>query len=484
MTITAQQNARKRLAFATQTYHLDSLPASAQRILNVYPEDQPAEALTGATLRSVAGLTTVYDLGSGPVFALNSDRPGFLYAVVGSNFYRVPAGGPPVNLGAVPQSTLPIADGYPPTIAVGPDFVVVCSPPNVYVAAHTDSSINQITGTSDAPFPGASSVAYIDGYFVFTQVYTAAQFFTSGLLSPTNYDGLDFATAETRPNVIKRVVLHRGELWFFGEGGNEVWYDAGAVDFAFRRRTGADTALGCIAPGSIAAVSQPPGLDSLIYLGSDNMVYMTNGYQPIRVSTYAIETIIQNRILKHTASAFAYPYEGHYFYCITFPASASPTQAAITLAYDVTTSRWHERVSGTDPGPWRPLCAALSSTSPVFGDSITGRIYTFSPGVEDDDGLAKPWIATLPPVWGDTDRAILNRLTLEMQPASAQDAQVALEMSDDGGYTFSPKVFRDATQKRVFWTRRGSFRERVLRFSGTGAVTLYGASAEIDQGAA
>src|SRR6185295_9946008 len=76
-----------------------------------------------------------------------------------------------------------------------------------------EGPINQIGGD----YPGAYSVAYLDGYFVFVQSGDSGRWFISGLFDPLSYDALDFAYADAAPNVARLVIAHRGEIWLLGE---------------------------------------------------------------------------------------------------------------------------------------------------------------------------------------------------------------------------------------------------------------------------
>ena len=54
------------------------------------------------------------------------------------------------------------------TIAAGPTAAVICVAPNAYTCAHDPGApLNQIT---DPDFPGATSVCYVDGYFIFSSL--------------------------------------------------------------------------------------------------------------------------------------------------------------------------------------------------------------------------------------------------------------------------------------------------------------------------
>jgi hypothetical protein len=466
----------KRLNFADESYELRSLPADAKRLVNLYAEKLPDDARSQVIVRSTPGLTPAYEFGTGPIWAMNDALSGRLYVVSGTHFIRVrpDAESPPEDLGDVGGA----APNTFPTIAVGTVSVCVCVPPRAYVADHS-GAMTQITDPAFTQF-GASSVAYIDGYFVFTAQENSSRWFCSDLLSGTTFSALNFAYADTRPNVVRRVISHRGDLWFMGEGGLEAWYDAGGKNFPFLRRAGSDIAYGCGAPNAIAIID-----NSIFWLSYYGIVFRLNGYQAVRVSTFAVEAWIRDFADLGNVDACAHQYEGHAFVCFSFTGANKKT-----LVYDCAMERWHERASSAGgTGYWLGRTAAQRGPVVLIGDRLSGRIYTFDPAADNDNGQVLTRIAVLPPLWAETDRAYMHRLTLEMQPGiMPKDNRITLEVSDDGGTTYRVRpdgvtsgVLND-TKHRVYWTRLGSFRQRAIRFQMDGPCALYGADAEMDKG--
>ena len=377
-TITALQQAlapktgMQRIPFPLESYQHPSLPLSAKRLLNVMAEQAPADARTTAALVSTPTLqawdSTVGGsgaIGTGPILAMNDDMPGRVYIVSGSHFYRLyfPLGGSVVveDLGDIG-----IADAGTGawnsfvTIAAGPTAVVVCVAPNAYTCGHdVGTPLNLIT---DPDFPGATSVAYCDGYFCFSAMGDTAEWFISKLLDPTAYDALDFAFSDAMPNVIRRLISHRGQIWTLGESGFEVWYDAGQADFPFRRASGGIVPIGTGSPMAVCRADQ-----SVWWVGIDGLVWRSNGYSPQRVSTHAIEAIIGNTTMVGL-HALAHPYRGHWFYALT-------TYDGRTLVYDVTTKAWQERSTSTDlatdPGR-RPRRRRITTPSTCSGIAPRG----------------------------------------------------------------------------------------------------------------
>ena len=292
-----------------------------------------------------------------------------------------------------------------PTIAVGVNAVVVCVPPNAYTCGLNDPAINKIGGT----FRGARSVAYLDGYFVFTSDELDSKFFTSLLLDPTAYDALDFAYADGVPNILRRVMVLRGELWLLGEGALEVWYDAGSSGlettpgtsfFPFRKRAG-----GVIPYGTSAAKTAAICDNSLFWITNLGMVMRSNGYAAVRVSTHAIEQIILERGSTTVTAALSWTWDGHSFYAVTF--------ADRTLVYDCATQRWHERSTSTDgTGPWFPLATGKLRRNRqfVFGGAANGTLYLQSPTDRTEAGINVIRWAIMPPLWaGDAPGVLCAR---------------------------------------------------------------------------
>jgi hypothetical protein len=332
--------------------------------------------------------------------------------------------------------------------------------------------LSQIT---DPAYPGATSVCYVDGYFAFSALGDSAQWFISRVLDPASFDALDFAFSDALPNVIRRVITHRGQVWTCGESGFEIWYDSGAADFPFRRAAGGVIPIGTGSPMAICRADS-----SVWWVGLDGIVYRSNGYNPQRVSTHAIEAIIGPSTVSLWAVTHAH--RGHWFYCLT-------TIDNRTLVYDCSTQTWHERSTSTDgTGPWQTTVAATDNNSlHLFGDRTSGELYTL--GMQATDaGVTVIRQATLPPLWANTNRAFCARVEIEMEVGGANTpGPVLLEWSDDGSRTWGPSRALSAglpneLRHRVFTTRLGSFRQRTFRMTTHGLTRFYAVDADIQTG--
>jgi hypothetical protein len=213
------------------------------------------------------------------------------------------------------------------------------------------------------------------------------------------------------------------------------------------------------------------------------MVYRSEGYKAVRVSTHAVENIIRALGTNNVLSALTYTQNGHPFYIINF--------ATRTLAYDCATKVWHERASGLDgEARWLGNAATVFGDIPLIGDWTSGNLYMAVPTLATDNGVLIKRSVTLPPIWANTRRGFCARVEIEMEVGGANPAgDVTLEWSDDGGFTWTggPRVMASGApterRKRVFTTRLGSFRQRVFRISSRGNTTLYACDADITGGA-
>jgi len=318
-------------------------------------------------------------------------------------------------------------------------------------------------------------VAYVGGYFAFSALGNTSEWFISRLLDPTVFDALDFAFSDALPNVIRRVISHRGQLWTIGEGGFQIWYQSGDADFPFRPAAGGVITQGTNSPMSVCRADQ-----SVWWVGIDGLVYRSDGYTPRRVSTHAVEAIIGADVVG--LYAMTHPYRGHWFYCLT-------TNSNRSIVFDVVTGVWHERSTSTDGvGPWKTTVAAVDNNSVhLFGDRSSGKLYVIARQAADA-GVVVIRQATLPPLWGGTNRAFCARAEIEMESGGADaPGAVLLEWSDDGSRTWGPSRTMSAglaadTRHRVYTTRLGSFRQRTFRLTSHGVTTFYAMDADIVAG--
>jgi hypothetical protein len=463
-----------------QAYVARSVNAADSRMVNLYPEPLPTpEGKTGGFLNRAPGLRKLATVGTGPIRGLWA-YGDYGYAVSGDRLYRVDATWNVQPIG-------PIAGTGPVSMVDNGRQLFIATNPISYIYDATNETLAQIT---DIDFPGAVTVGYLDGYFVF-QEPNSDRFWTSELLDGTQIDPLSFASAEGMPDTLVSLFVDHREVWLFGTQSVEVWYDAALEGFPLARIQGAVNEFGCAATYSVAKMD-----NSLFWLGADarghGVVFRANGYAGQRISTHAVEFAIQNYATMSDAIAFTYQQDGHSFYVLTFPS------AQATWVYDAATGAWHER-AGFANGQFirhRANCQMFFSEEVVVGDFENGNIYAYDLNQFSDGDFAQKWLRSwraLPTGQNNLKRTAQHSLQIDMQTGvgvntgQGSNPQVMLRWSDDGGHTWSNEHWMSAGKIGAYGTRAIrrrlgmtlKLRDRVYEISGTDPVKIAIVGAEL-----
>lgn len=224
-------------------YVARSVNAASYRCINLYPEIIPEGGKQAAWLQRAPGLRLLQTIGVGPIRGLWTNSTGSaFYVVSGSEVYKLTsAAGTPTLIGTVSGSgPVSIADN-------GTQLFFACDPDG-YIYNETTGVFAAI---NDPDYPGAVTVGYLDGYFVFNEPDSQKIWITS-LLDGTAVDPLDFASAEGAPDELVAIIIDHREVWEFGTNSTEVAYNSGDADFPLTRIQGAFNEIGCAAAYSVA----------------------------------------------------------------------------------------------------------------------------------------------------------------------------------------------------------------------------------------
>lgn len=460
-------------------YVARSVNVADNNMVNLFPEIISEGGKEPGFLQRAPGLRLLATAGSGPIRGLWQHGTNG-YVVSGNEFYKIDSSYTVTLLGTVSGSgPVSMSDN-------GTQIFIACNPDG-FIYNTSTGVFGQIT---DIDFPGAVTVGYLDGYFVFNEPNSQKLWITQ-LLDGTSIDPLDFASAEGSPDGITAIIVDHRQLWVFGNNSVEVWYDTGATDFPLQRVDGAFNEIGCAAPYSIAKMD-----NGIFWLGSDargrGIVYRSTGYSGQRISTHAVEWRIQSYGDISNAIGYTYQQDGHSFYVLTFPS------AGYTWVYDVATQAWHERASGNNNEyRHRSNCQMSFNNEVVVGDFENGNVYAFDLNVYADNGSIQKWLRSwraLEPGKNNLKRTTHHGLQLDCESGvgldgevQGSDPQVMLRWSDDGGNTWSnehwaPMGKIGETYQRVFWRRLGmtlKLRDRVYEISGTDPVKIAISGAEL-----
>ncbi len=441
-----------RIQFGSQSYRHESLPLSAQRMVNCYLEVAPPGAKSLVGVPACFGIADWSTVGNGPIrgaLVIN----GTPYVVSGEYLYSLTSAGVATLLGFV--------GGFGRVSMAGDETNVMVVANNLGYY-YNGSTVEQMTVTD---FPGSEWVDCLDGYFVIGAP-SSGKFYVSANRNPASWDALDFATAEKYPDDLVRGIVNFGEIVLLGRESGEVWYNSGEADFPLSRVPTGFFEKGCMSRHGAAKAD-----NRIFFPGHDGIVYALNGYQPERVSTYAIEQAIQLAADKEFIG-IAWAEAGHTFYALSC--------AEWTFVYDCSTGLWHERKSyGYDN--WRIGHVVRAFNKWLVFDSETNKVGELTPSVYAEWGNVLRTSCTAPSISDDNKRIQHSRLELVFEQGTGtvtgdgSDPQVMLRWSDDGGRTWSNEHWRrlgkiGEYRTRTIWNRLGQSRDRVYEYAITDPV--------------
>ncbi len=374
-------------------------------LINLYPERAPDNSRGPFVAHGTPGFSLFANIGSDKIRGMYRTLNGSnLYVVMKQTLYSINSLGNKTSLGNISGSQRVF-------FAESPNEIVITSDAQSY----TYSPGEGLELISDSDFPGASSVTYQDGYFIFNNRQNGQkdQFFISSLLDGQVYDALDFATAENYPDNLVRIFADHSNLLLFGTDSIEIWFNSGVADFPFAPAQGSVIDQGLGAKYSVEKIDE-----SVMWLDDEGIVRRLEGNIPIRKSTHAIEYLIS---LGDWTNAYSWSYtqEGHQFYVLTVPA-ANATQTAGTYVYDAATNLWHQRKS-YELDYCRIGFHAYVFNKRIVADSITGLLYELSLDIYQENGNHLISEMHFPQLQNDGNRFIVHNFRLDLETGLGLD---------------------------------------------------------------
>jgi hypothetical protein len=407
-----------------------SIAFDAQRTVNMFPVlDQTGKEVSA--LYGTPGLELFTTAGTGATRGAFSTSGNRVFFVNGRNFYEVSTDGNVTNRG-----TLAGAAGNVSMDENGLQLAI-CDGSRVYIFTY---ATNVFAEATDVDLPDAGTITFIDGYFVINKLNSGA-FYISALYDGLSWNSLDFATAESSPDELRRVLNAVGQLWLFGTKTTEIWTNTGASSFPFERiSSAAKMGVGILAPHTAIEVD-----NSVFWLGKDNIgsgiIYRAAGFSAKRISNNAIEFKIQQVTDIENIRAYTYQEDGHVFYVLT----GGGLETA--LVYDVSTELWHERAFLEENGSYsQPIQSHVIFAFGSFhltGSKVDGKIYkqNMSYYSDNDNEIVRDRIYTH--ISNEDQRTRYNTLTISMetgvglQSGQGSNPKVSMRVSKDMGRTWS-----------------------------------------------
>ena len=301
----------------------------------------------------------------------------------------------------------------------------------------------------------ASYGAFLDGYgFVVPAPRTKTVYF-SAINDFTSWNPLDFFNKENYPDNVAALMSDHEELYTMGSlESTQVMRDVGAADNPFAPDPGAAMHIGCQAPWSVVRLG-----NGVAWIGQDvrrgmTRAYQAVGYNPVAVSTPAIEAVWATYASIRDAVSFTLMSWGHELWVITFQS------ANATWCYDATTGWWFQwgwwnnvKNNWDRIRPWVHCVVALDGINDLHygGDWQTGQIYVIGTNYKTDDGNVILRRRRAPQLTTENMRRFYSRFEIDCDVLGLQ---------------------------RVFWNRLGNGRDRIWQLdssqsSETGGVSMF-----------
>lgn len=381
-----------------------------------------------------------------------------LYAVIGKNLYSFTGLAASTKIGRID------GEGKCGIATSGEQVFIATGSINYVYTIATNELVIEPTS------PNGRVVSFLNGRFVIEDPEatgdTAGRFWWSGVLDGKSWNGLDFATAEQKPDRTISHTPNNGRLVLFGEESIEYWRSDAQ---GFIPITGTSQSIGIAGPYAFGQID-----NTVCFLASDGSVRIINGYQTIPVSTPAVEAALG---ADSATECVAYREEGHTVFEFSNP--------DLTLCYDFNQSQligkpvWFKKSTNVDPEKLNRH--RVNNVIYAFGKNIagvndSGNLYELS-----RDAYPDMREFTIPHIADDNSRNWERLSNLELLCRSGTGAvpdiqpKVIMQISRDNGYTWGEEKWVDMGtlgdyDKRLRWRRLGRFLQFTVRFRVTDQV--------------
>ena len=450
-----------KIGLVGPSYKARSLPFDAQRTVNLFPVIDKLGSEVSA-LYGTPGLNLFCVAGAGPVRGCLSAANQRAFVVSGSGLYEIYSNGIAAYLGAIGTSSGAVS------MAENGLQLAICDGVRLYIFTYATGVLNQVT---DADLPSPKIVSFLDGYFIVVK-NDSGQFYISDLYNGNSWSALEFASAESSPDNLSIAAPFVGQLALFGFNTTEIWRNTGDPTFPFTRISGA-MPIGTLAPFTVCQADQ-----SVFWVGNNSqgggVVYRAQGFTPQRISTEAIELILQKETSPQSLRAWSYQQEGHVFYVIT------GGNLKTSLVYDLSTDLWHERAFLSTSGEYEQhlaCCCMFAFGKQLVGDRISGNIYNLSLDTYTDNGSAILRKRVYTHLLDEQKYLRFKNLQINfetgvgLQNGQGADPQVSFRVSSDGARTWGD-IYTTSIGKVGKYKQQVKFRRLGIMQQGTFEISV------------
>lgn len=436
--------------------------AGSASLLNAYAEKQGNDGKAPLAVLACPGMVsccTVTDTpGRGNIFLDDQDCG---YAVHSSGVYKyTKTSDSPFTVSATRIGTVPGTDQVQLSRnqAMPVQVSIHCAAGEFYIEGDLVKRVSSLLFET-APV----TTEYVGGYTLYGEVNGRFDF--SSINHCQTVDPLDFATAEQYADKLVRIKADGSDMFIFSHSSVEPWRLVADLDLPFQLIGGSVSKKGLVAPNAVVACD-----NTLMFPGEDNILYRFQGYTPQRISTHAVERLLEADTDRENITGLSYTFEGH--------SIATWTGDSYTVGYDAATGFLHNRESYQNGGKWRACNAARGWGRTLVQDRKSGGLFWLDGDTYAEDGDPMIWGMDTPflhAVGGNG--GIVDALHIDiatgvgtlLATSQGYDPILMLSWSVDGGATFKGNRQlklgkRGQTTTQVRTRRLGRFEDKGIMF--------------------
>lgn len=450
-------------------YVSDSLQNANMLCTNWFPNKPQVEgALSQGNLIGGAGITQM--LTTGTVEQVNRGmhvKSGKPYFLNGTSLIRVDRfvdefgveAFTSVELGTIPGTErVSMADN-------GTELMVLVPGGSGYIIDETSGTpFVEITAPGFTASGAPQIVVFIDSYFVCST--DSKKFIRSDSNQGTVWNALNFFTAESDPDDIVSLQVYNNKLFVLGSEVTEEFNNNAGIF----QRTGFFIDKGCFAKFSTIATN-----NSFMWIGGGTnespAIWTLNGNTPVKISTTAIDSALQDFSLEEIQQAFAYSYAQNGAYFVGF---SLPTR---TFEINTITGKWNERTSQiinskgfTEVIRWRVNSLGTAYNRVLCGDSQDGRIGSIEVDTYTEYGSEIIRTFSTQVISDQGNSLTMSQLEATMEAGVGdlvtEDPKIRISFAADGK-SFGNELTRSIGgigqfEQRAIWYRLGRFPRMVV----------------------
>lgn len=409
------------------SYRSPSLPASAQRLVNMYPEALD-NGLVNVAAHNFPGLKRELSGNSGEFDRGTHIFKGNLYQVAGSQLYLVSSGYVRTAIGSINGvERVSMADN-------GTVMVIVTDGFGEYTYDGT-------TFTSTTLGQNPSNVEYLNNQFFYDD--------DDGRVGVSSIGGTtvpagNYFTPESSPDSLVRTYVFNQFIYVFGETTIEPWQPATGLPPVERMNGAIVENVGLAGKDAISNTE-----NAMYFIANNGDAYQLQGFAPKTISTVAIA----NEWRSYTISDALV--QAVNILSLDFVIFSFPTDGK-TWGYVEQYNLWFELETGTAKGRWLGNSIIRAYNSNVVADYATGNIYTLDESTFTDNEITTVRERIFAPLAGEKfgkPRQMMQMtefgLSIETGVGNSSEIEplVIIAFSTDGGRTFANGKFKQVGQQ-------------------------------------